>query len=424
MHAKLKDKILALQRQLELPYPEVVMEPLDEALDYSLTNFLRNGPHRKVIVLNLAGGDYQYDEDMTPDVEYAMEAECDAIYKEALVIAEGLFGKSRKGWPKDGDSYYEPDSDDFPDKEDEEFDGVPWSQEYEGGAVHSEAETMCYWDVNGQYVFLQKGRWTGDDNFQLFALMTATPKLGTSAMDEDDELEEADCEPGKPQEIAVIENAIGDTLKEKKIDEVMDWFARNTYSVDENGNVTGLNIRKNQLTNLDLLKGLDHLENLNVSENAISDISLLSEFRHLRELSIGSNRIENIDVVANLPKLISLNVNDNKIRAFEALRNLNELRHLYAHCNAIADIEPLRHLTALVELGIGGNGLSDIAALKDLVNLELLKVYDNKIQDLGVLTQLENLNYLQIEKNPAVKKLKLKLEKYGNHLEDFRAALK
>jgi hypothetical protein len=422
--AAVQKEIFALQSQLGAPYPEAVTKPIAEALTNTLTNFLRNGPHRKVFVLYQDSGDYQYDPDMTQEAEYGMGAECTAAYKEALVFLEGLFGRRRVGRPAARRSYYEPDSDDFPDKEDQEYDGIVWSPEYEGGPEYTEIDTLCHWEVNGEYIFLQEGRWTGDDNFEYFTLMTVTQKTNTPESPVESRSASSARAPARPKELHAIEEAIGDTLRKVKSCEVMDGFKSGSYSVDSNGQITGLNLRNAHLTSLEALKGLRHLEKLSLSDNALTDISDIAHLDSLCELSLGSNLITNLDGIERLTKLTALNLNDNRVRSLEKLKDLTGLRELYVHANAIVDLEPLRNLPELVELGIAGNEISDVGALKDLVKLKILKAEGNNIGDLDVLVHLKKLRTLQIDRNPAVKKMNLKLKESENHLDAVRAALK
>ena len=420
----LKQEILALQSQLGTPYPQTVTKPVAEALEHTVANFLRNGPHRKVFVLYQGSGDHQYDPDMTPEAEHAMGAQCTATYKEALVFAESLFGRRTVGRPTARQSYYQPGADDFPEKEDQEHDGIPWSPEYEGGAEYVEAAALCHWEINGEYIFLQECHWTGDDNFEFFALMTVTSKLDAPASADDTGPDHGADAPGRPNEIAALEQAIGNTLRKVKSSEVMDWFKSSSYSVDGHGRVTGLNLRNNHLTSLEALKGFQHLEKLSVSDNALTDLSDVARLDNLRELSLAGNLITSLDGIERLIKLTALNVNDNRIRSLDKLKELTGLRELYAHSNAIADVEPLQGLTALVELGIAHNEIGDIGALKHLVKLKLLKATGNNIGDLGVLAHLKELGTLEVDRNPAVKKMGLKLEESENHLDAVRAALK
>jgi hypothetical protein len=49
-------------------------------------NFFRNNARRKIVLLNDATGDYEQDEEMTQEKEFEMEAENDAVYKNAQAV--------------------------------------------------------------------------------------------------------------------------------------------------------------------------------------------------------------------------------------------------------------------------------------------------------------------------------------------------
>ena len=134
-----------------------------------------------------------------------------------------------------------------------------------------------------------------------------------------------------------LQNEIGIKLAKLEFEEIMPELTRG-FSVDEKGNVTGLNLY-NIVSNFDYstwISKFKNLRKLNLLNNQLPDISFLKELTHLTELSLTGNQI--------------------------------------------TDISPLRGLTNLKELFLSGNRLSDISPLIGLTRLEQLRLGNNKIK--------------------------------------------
>ncbi len=421
---ELTHALQAFHIQLATPYPIAVTLPVEETIHDDLTNFLRQGPYRRVYQLYSASGDFDYDADLTEDDMYDMEAACNAIYKHALVIAEYLFGKSKDNYPAGSHRVFEPVDTDFNHKEDQTFDGIPWSLEYEGGAVYQESDATRYWETDSDFIFLQRGRLSGDGNFALFVLLTATPKLNGPTPGDGAQPADETCDTsGKPYSILALQKAIGVELEPVNNSEVMDWFNSNTYSLGTDQQVIGLNLRENMLTDASMLAGFSALQKLSLAENAITKLSDITHLSELRELSVYGNLLQTLDGLEKLEQLTNLNFIANQISSLENVRGLTGLKKLYAHGNAIVDLSPLAELPELEEIGLGENQITDISVLQNLTQLKVLKIGMNKVVDLSALAHLGKLNYLEADKNPATEKLKPKLKEYENHLDTVRAAL-
>lgn len=425
--SSLREVILALQRQLGSAYPAAVTRPVVQLNGRCITNFLRNGPHRKVFPLYTSDGDHHADPDMSLEAESAMEADCVRVYKEALRIAELLLGQSRGGrQPRDTHS---PDADDFAEKEGRAFDGIDWSVEYEGGAVYCDSHAVRYWAVGDEYVFLQRGKWHGDGNFALFTVMTVTPRTGSP---EPEAARPASVRSAaKPREILELEDLLGETFEKMPARGRPNGFffrtdvmnAQNTYVVDKQGRVVGLNLSRNDLTGLALLEGFPHLEKLQIGDNALASLQGMAHLDQLQELCINDNLLEDLAGIERLVSLRQLIITGNQVISLERLSALTRLQALYAHDNAIQDLSPLRPLRALKELGLANNRIHDISALQALKGLKRLQIENNQVGDFGVLMHLKKLTHLQVRKNPAAVRMKLMLQEGENQLEAVRAAL-
>lgn len=111
--------------------------------------------------------------------------------------------------------------------------------------------------------------------------------------------------------IKQIEKKIGKKLERLDIGNVID--STNWYAIDENENVTGLNLYRLAISDLSFLKDLNCMTHLDLSYNQISDISPLKELNALTYLQIENNQISDISPLRNLKKLEYLSLVSNPI---------------------------------------------------------------------------------------------------------------
>ncbi|NEQ67274.1 MAG: leucine-rich repeat domain-containing protein, partial [Symploca sp. SIO2D2] len=109
--------------------------------------------------------------------------------------------------------------------------------------------------------------------------------------------------------------------------------------------------RTRNLRPLDLkpLSALTNLEGLSLIDNQIKDIEPLSSLTNLKWLELKSNQIENIEPLSPLTNLTSLDLDFNGINDLEPLSTLTNLKWLNLRGNGI-EIEDLEPLSALINL--------------------------------------------------------------------------
>jgi internalin A len=115
--------------------------------------------------------------------------------------------------------------------------------------------------------------------------------------------------------IKQLEKRIGEKLKKRSFNAILG--SRNIgFSIDEKGQVTGLNLDKIKLTSpaLTSLSTLHHLERLSLYKTDIADISPLQGLRNLTVLCLSSNQITDISSLQGLSKLKKLILINNKIK--------------------------------------------------------------------------------------------------------------
>jgi hypothetical protein len=103
--------------------------------------------------------------------------------------------------------------------------------------------------------------------------------------------------------IALIKINLGDT------------FGRNNgFASDNCGNVTGLNLSDQSLSDIEFLSELSSLECLDLSDNCISQIKCLKNLKNLKKLDLSDNSISDISFLGELKKLEWVNLRNNQIK--------------------------------------------------------------------------------------------------------------
>jgi internalin A len=220
-----------------------------------------------------------------------------------------------------------------------------------------------------------------------------------------------------------FEKQIGITLKEHPIEKLR---IRGSYSLDRNGNVTGLNLRRlrrldfldispleelKQLTFLDLrnnklarllpirhLKNLTHLYLSNIHE---SDISPINELTQLTVLHLGSNNLYDISPIKELTQLAVLHLGTNKLSDISPIKGLKQLSKLDLGNNNLSDISPIKELKQLTKLVLSNNYLLNIYPIKELKQLTYLDLRSNKLSDseISPIKELKGLTKLYLDNN-------------------------
>jgi hypothetical protein len=165
--------LISLHAMLDKPYPSRITAPVDSSLSLNLRNFFRERPDRKVAVVFIGSGDYEYDEDMTQDIDIALSIEARQFYKMAGKAISTNHGEPLAKAPVGLLSVNHDDDS----KEGQSFNNEAWSPEYEGGAIFDNADNYDtqHWKIGADVLTLQWGTVTGDGDFDHFVLMTLTP---------------------------------------------------------------------------------------------------------------------------------------------------------------------------------------------------------------------------------------------------------
>lgn len=207
---------------------------------------------------------------------------------------------------------------------------------------------------------------------------------------------------------------------------------RNTYALNESGEIIGLNLLGNELTDVQIiwLAQLPELRYLNLSENKLSAFSIPDSLSKLTLLNLSEN--ESLTAVqfpeTKLNQLHQLHLHDCRIRQLTIPDGLTALDWL-----DVARNKELKAITfqgdcpKLTYLDLSGNALTKFALPVGFAKLKYLYLVDNRVEELLFSSDLPRLNTLHLRNNQlkglpsnflALKKLET-LYLHGNPIEQF-----
>ncbi len=150
------------------------------------------------------------------------------------------------------------------------------------------------------------------------------------------------------------------------------------------------------ISNLEGIESLTHLEELRLRRNNISDITPLANLVNLRILDLAENNIKELSALSNLLHLEQLLVEGTNLN-LDPLRNLSKLMELYVPFSGVSDITPLKNLTNLTYLQLFHNNVTDISSLNNMSQLKYLEISLNPIKDISVFDVLPELTHISVD---------------------------
>ncbi|MFO8020054.1 MAG: leucine-rich repeat domain-containing protein [Promethearchaeia archaeon] len=188
----------------------------------------------------------------------------------------------------------------------------------------------------------------------------------------------------------------------KKFNFEVVYYKNKIFEVKDNY----LNLANKQIEDISVINGLQqvtHLEKLGFSFNKIKEIQHLNTLKSLKLLSFNFNRIKRIENLENLKNLRKLDFKFNFLKKIENLDKLSKLRYLNLSGNKLDNLNGIESLTNLKELILLFNNLKNVEGIESLKRLEKLDLRDNKIISIEGVEKLKNLKELHLSHNPITK---------------------
>jgi hypothetical protein len=154
-------------------------------------------------------------------------------------------------------------------------------------------------------------------------------------------------------------------------------------------NLTILKLNELIVDDLSKLPKLPKLRQLFVNHSQILYLKM-NEFPTLIKLDLRSNNIINIDGLSHLKSIRHLELSNNSINDISQISELPNISILKMDDNLIDDVSKLSTRRTLTELSLVGNWIINVAPLASLNNLKILRILSgNRIVDVD---SLKNLN--------------------------------
>ena len=204
----------------------------------------------------------------------------------------------------------------------------------------------------------------------------------------------------KPQE---FEECLGVELKkEPSLEQLVRYDSKNSYTLDENGDVIGLNVCGNELTDgkVAFLWELPELQALNLSENQLSAVSIPAGMKSLVHLNISENSsLDKVSFEGGLSALEVLNLGECALTEIHFPEGFTALHTAYLQKNKIVRTTFDGGCPNLKLLDLSGNQLESFALSAGFEKLERLYLNDNKINSLELGDSLPALDTLHLRNN-------------------------
>lgn len=184
--------------------------------------------------------------------------------------------------------------------------------------------------------------------------------------------------------------------------EVMAYDNRNSYALDAEGQVIGLNLRANALTDAfwTRLAGCNSLRVLNLSENKFSDLAVPAAWQDLQELNLslneGLSRVELPDQAAALQRL---DLRSCSLERFHFPAGLDALKWVELQKNGLKKVTFEAACPQLEFLDLSENALTEASFPDGFEGLKYLYLMRNQLEQLQVEGEMPLLDTLHLRSN-------------------------
>jgi Leucine-rich repeat (LRR) protein len=142
------------------------------------------------------------------------------------------------------------------------------------------------------------------------------------------------------------------------------------------------------------------LDSLSVAHNQISDVTAIPTLKGVTELNVRNNQIANLEPILQLTALVMLDAGGNLIDDLSDIGMLSELRQLFLDSNKLSSLEGLENIPALEEVDLSNNALQSTSQISQLFRLQRLNLDQTGISSLSDVLALGDLEVLQVSGNP------------------------
>lgn len=152
----------------------------------------------------------------------------------------------------------------------------------------------------------------------------------------------------------------------------------------EASNISLLNLRKENISDLTGIEAFINLDSLDCSYNDLTSIDL-SKNDHLKYLDVSINKLNSIDI-SNCTNLLSFIAIGNELTSLDVSNNI-KLEEFHCSLNKLEDINITNNL-ALKSFGCSHNSIENLDLSQNLA-LEILIISNNRLQEVDITNHIE-----------------------------------
>lgn len=150
---------------------------------------------------------------------------------------------------------------------------------------------------------------------------------------------------------------------------------------------------------LDILCGIDKLEELNISGWEIGAFTGLANLKHLRLLDLSYTDIKDTALLREITQLTDLDLSETPTHSLNGLINMLHLRRLNLNNTSVENLSPISLATELEELSLRNTAINNLEVLGGFNKLKKLDLrgIPNRDCDFSPLLELPRLRLLRLE---------------------------
>ena len=186
------------------------------------------------------------------------------------------------------------------------------------------------------------------------------------------------------------------------LEALMAYDAANSYALDQNGQLIGLNLRSNGLGDdlMEALSAVHTLQALNLSENQLTAVKVPESWQSMQFLNLSRNeRLTTIQFEAALADLRDLNLKNNQLEFLRLPAGFGRLKKLEGQKNKLKRIVFEGACPDLELLDLSENQLGALDLPAGFDSLKYLYLMGNLLEELKTESPLLKLDTLHLRKN-------------------------
>jgi len=165
-------------------------------------------------------------------------------------------------------------------------------------------------------------------------------------------------------------------------------------------NLTSLNVRRNDISDITPLASLTKLKVLEIDSNKkITDLTPLQDLLIIERLNVAGTSISDLTPIVNIPTLSNLTISATNVSDLSPLIELKDLLQVlsFSSLPQLTTLEPLQHMTKLRTINMSSLPDLDLTPLSQVTSMRSITATRANFSDLSPLGALVDITFLNFE---------------------------